>query len=478
MGTPAAARISTVSKLRSLAIQRGRTPVENARCHAWRVELFAFDGRGHLRTVTRDGRIVFRANYHEDGTRWLTDASNAAGATVRTVQPNDAVELRLRPGAAGLASTVRVHRSIVVTGGTGFAGQPSASAPGTYAGASMPALPRASDGLPPGAFMVLRDRLGSADVVLDHQGAVVTDYNYAPFGRMMHGKSSGMDLEYSKYTDKPDDAAIEMQFFGARYYDPRLRRFISPDPVIPGGGTDPRGFNPYAYNLNNPFRWVDPDGHAPDEPLAPGQPTSRWEAFAESAGAFVSALDLRYQAAKSAVADSASAWISDAWTSAQARMRGHLERQAASSSTPGQTDLVARPAEDVVRQEVTERGQALVGGGVDLVKDVVVGIGIGKAASGVPRVHMGKQGKHIPGHNNFEAGRSVLRADPQSLAARAGTGDQVGKIRVGRPGSKERIVFDDVIGDYVDLDGTASPTRVGIVHYSKDGIHIVPGRPQ
>lgn len=295
------------------------------------------------------------------------------------VRPNRDGEIRLRPGAAGQASTVRVHRSVVVTGGSGFAGQPSPSAPSTYAGALMPALPRASDGLPPGAFMVLRDRLGSADLVLDHQGAVVTDYNYAPFGRMMHAHSSGMDLEYSKYTDKPDDDAIGMQFFGARYYDPRLRRFISPDPVIPGGGTDARGFNPYAYNLNNPFRWVDPDGHAPDEPQGPGQPSSRWEAFAESAGAFVSALELRYQAAKSAVADSASAWISDAWTSAQARMRGHLERQAAASSTPGQTDLVARPAENVVRQEVTERGQALAEGGVDLGRDVVVGIGVGKA---------------------------------------------------------------------------------------------------
>lgn len=220
-------------------------------------------------------------------------------------------------------------------------------------------------------------------MVLDHQGAVVTDYNYAPFGRMMHANSSGMDLEYSKYTDKPDDAAIEMQFFGARYYDPRLRRFISPDAVVPGGGADPQGFNPYAYNLNNPFRWVDPDGHAPDEPLSPGQPSSRWEAWAQRAGGFVSALELRYQAAKSAVVDSASAWMSDAWAGAQARMRGHLERQAAASSTPGQTDLVARPAEDVVRQEVTERGRALVGGGVDLGKDVVLGIGVGKAAKGV-----------------------------------------------------------------------------------------------
>lgn len=44
------------------------------------------------------------------------------------------------------------------------------------------------------------------------------------------------------------------------------------------------------------------------------------------------------------------------------------------------------------------------------------------------------------------------------------------------PGS--RVVFDDVIGDYVDTSGAAAPTRVGIIHYSSEGIHIVPARPQ
>jgi hypothetical protein len=101
-----------------------------------------------------------------------------------------------------------------------------------------------------------------------------------------------------------------------------------------------------------------------------------------------------------------------------------------------------------------------------------------KAAHGGPKIHMGRQGKHIPGHNNFEPGRSILRADPESLASRAGTGTQVGRVPVGQPGSKERVVFDDFIGDYVDEAGVATQTRVGIIHYSRDGIHVVPGRPE
>lgn len=95
----------------------------------------------------------------------------------------------------------------------------------------------------------------------------------------------------------------------------------------------------------------------------------------------------------------------------------------------------------------------------------------------VPKVLMGKQGKHILGHNNFKAGRSVLTADPERLAVKAGTGAQVGDLAVGTPGSKERVDFGEIIGDYFDMSGNASPTSVGIVHYAKDGIHIVPAAP-
>ncbi|MBL9044183.1 MAG: hypothetical protein JNM83_21420 [Myxococcales bacterium] len=95
-----------------------------------------------------------------------------------------------------------------------------------------------------------------------------------------------------------------------------------------------------------------------------------------------------------------------------------------------------------------------------------------------PPIHTGKQGKHISSHNNFKPGRSTLHADPETLAAKAGTGEPIGKLPVGQPGSKERVQFDSVIGDYVDEAGVATPTRVGIIHYAKDGIHIVPGQPK
>jgi len=103
-----------------------------------------------------------------------------------------------------------------------------------------------------------------------------------------------------------------------------------------------------------------------------------------------------------------------------------------------------------------------------------------KATPGKPEVEEGKQGKHVPGHNNHTPGRSELNdPDPQKLINdHAGTGQQVGNVPVGQPGSKERINFGKVIGSYVDpLTGEKIPTTKGIIHYGSKGVHIVPSRP-
>lgn len=47
---------------------------------------------------------------------------------------------------------------------------------------------------------------------------------------------------------------------GARYYDPILRRFITPDTIVQSP-YDPQSLNRYAYCRNNPLNLVDPDGN-------------------------------------------------------------------------------------------------------------------------------------------------------------------------------------------------------------------------
>lgn len=49
-------------------------------------------------------------------------------------------------------------------------------------------------------------------------------------------------------------------YYGARYYDAQLGRFISADTIVPGAG-NPQSLNRYTYALNNPLRYKDPSGH-------------------------------------------------------------------------------------------------------------------------------------------------------------------------------------------------------------------------
>lgn len=87
----------------------------------------------------------------------------------------------------------------------------------------------------------------------------------------------------------------------------------------------------------------------------------------------------------------------------------------------------------------------------------------------------------MPGSRNYIAGRSILTdPDPQGLLdQRAGTGSPINDIPVGKPGSKERVEFGKVIGEYISPDGGATvPTGKGIIaHDSKGKAHIIPARP-
>ena len=51
-----------------------------------------------------------------------------------------------------------------------------------------------------------------------------------------------------------------LYYYNARYYDPYIGRFISPD-IFVQDYTNPQTLNRYAYCQNNPLRYTDPSGH-------------------------------------------------------------------------------------------------------------------------------------------------------------------------------------------------------------------------
>lgn len=97
---------------------------------------------------------------------------------------------------------------------------------------------------------------------------------YYPFGEIMLD-SSPTKVRY-KFAGHEFDADTELIYMGARYYDPKLARFVSPDPVVPVRVelhnyrdfkmtqfrqlTNPQAFNRYSYVVNNPIVFRDPFG--------------------------------------------------------------------------------------------------------------------------------------------------------------------------------------------------------------------------
>jgi RHS repeat-associated protein len=66
---------------------------------------------------------------------------------------------------------------------------------------------------------------------------------------------------YTGHAQLDRSGFIHMQ---GRLYDPVLGRFLSPDPIVIYP-FDSQNWNRYSYVLNNPTKYVDPTGYAPDE---------------------------------------------------------------------------------------------------------------------------------------------------------------------------------------------------------------------
>jgi len=101
--------------------------------------------------------------------------------------------------------------------------------------------------------------LGSSNVLTDATGALVELAEYTPYGSVAVNTGS-VDVAH-KFTGQRLDTSTSLYFYHARYYDPKLGRFISPDTIVQAPG-DPQTLNRYSYARNNPVKYVDPSGYS------------------------------------------------------------------------------------------------------------------------------------------------------------------------------------------------------------------------
>lgn len=104
------------------------------------------------------------------------------------------------------------------------------------------------------------NHLGSASVITDALGNIQLQTDYYPFGGIAY--TSGSDPGHYKFTGKERDAESGLDNFGARYMASTMGRFMQTDPdsASPLHLVNPQRWNAYAYVLNNPLAYTDPDG--------------------------------------------------------------------------------------------------------------------------------------------------------------------------------------------------------------------------
>jgi RHS repeat-associated protein len=105
-------------------------------------------------------------------------------------------------------------------------------------------------------FWIHGNHLDSVAAVTDDQGNVVKRDNQRAYGESF--ETSGTHAEAHTFTGQRSDES-GLVYFHARYYDPQLGRFLSPDAEIPGDVIV--AFNRYVYAFNDPVNYTDPSGH-------------------------------------------------------------------------------------------------------------------------------------------------------------------------------------------------------------------------
>ena len=99
------------------------------------------------------------------------------------------------------------------------------------------------------------DGLGSVVKRTDQAGAVVHEYRYDAWGNIETGAT---EPGYA-FTGREWDPETGLYYYRARYYDPKIGRFISEDP-LPIEARPFEELNNYAYVANNPVNFIDPAG--------------------------------------------------------------------------------------------------------------------------------------------------------------------------------------------------------------------------
>jgi len=102
------------------------------------------------------------------------------------------------------------------------------------------------------------DHLGGVNVITDINGAQAQVDEYDTWGAV--SKAVGNIDQTHRFTGQELDPESGLYYYGGRYYDQEIGRFVSPDPFVQAPA-EPQTLNRYGYVLNSPQNYIDPSGY-------------------------------------------------------------------------------------------------------------------------------------------------------------------------------------------------------------------------
>jgi RHS repeat-associated protein len=108
-------------------------------------------------------------------------------------------------------------------------------------------------------FYAIYDGNANIEAYLDSNGQTAAIYQYDAFGNVLSGGGKGAALDQAKFSHrfstKYHDAETGLLYYGYRFYDPVVGRWINRDPIEENGGV-----NLYGFVGNEPSRGIDSFG--------------------------------------------------------------------------------------------------------------------------------------------------------------------------------------------------------------------------
>ncbi|MGB2770691.1 MAG: RHS repeat-associated core domain-containing protein, partial [Anaerolineae bacterium] len=214
---------------------------------------YCYDQNGNLRRQIIGGEKVFWFDY--DAENHLTEISGDDAATF--VYDADGQRVKASFGSAP-------NITIVAYAGNHFEQRTVGSVVSTvktyFAGGVRVAM-RTQTGASDVLHWLMSDALGSTTTATGANGELVASTFYEAWGESIPVVG---DLPTARrFTGQTHDPVIAgIYYYGARYYDPALGRFLQADTIVPNP-QNPQSLNRYSNVLNNPVKYRDPSGHIP-----------------------------------------------------------------------------------------------------------------------------------------------------------------------------------------------------------------------